>query len=246
MNLLKKLRHHLTNAPTVGSVVCVLGMHRSGTSALTGCLEDLGLYLGDVVREAPHNKKGNNENLAIRELHDLVLEDCGGRWDTPPDNVVWKLKRRQVLRAIIHTFANKPCWGFKDPRTLLTLSAWLEEIPALKLVGTFRHPQSVIRSITTRDPSFSPTHALDLWMYYNRKLLYYAQHFDARIICFDVSNISYVEQVQKLADHIGLSGNKEQGFFTPELRHWTEPDWTGVPPEAQRLYDELKQVSITP
>lgn len=48
--------------------VCVLGMHRSGTSVLAGCLGNYGLYLGEVVREAPHNKEGNNENLAVRAL----------------------------------------------------------------------------------------------------------------------------------------------------------------------------------
>ena len=32
--------------------VAVIGMHRSGTSCLAGCLEDLGLNLGDVITEA--------------------------------------------------------------------------------------------------------------------------------------------------------------------------------------------------
>ena len=42
--------------------IVILGMHRSGTSCLAGCLEELGLHLGTVITSAPHNKKGNREN----------------------------------------------------------------------------------------------------------------------------------------------------------------------------------------
>jgi len=30
--------------------ILILGMHRSGTSCLAGCLEEAGLYLGDVTK----------------------------------------------------------------------------------------------------------------------------------------------------------------------------------------------------
>jgi len=42
--------------------ILILGMHRSGTSCLAGCLEEAGLYLGDVNLKAGFNKKGNREN----------------------------------------------------------------------------------------------------------------------------------------------------------------------------------------
>lgn len=64
-------------------VVMVLGMHRSGTSCLTGLLQQTGLELGDVVTEAPHNKKGNRENLDIMRLNDDVLAHSRGSWDRP-------------------------------------------------------------------------------------------------------------------------------------------------------------------
>ena len=34
------------------AVICILGMHRSGTSSLAGCLQEAGLELGDVVEWA--------------------------------------------------------------------------------------------------------------------------------------------------------------------------------------------------
>ena len=36
-------------------VVVILGMHRSGTSLLTGTLQEAGLVLGDVVTSAPQS-----------------------------------------------------------------------------------------------------------------------------------------------------------------------------------------------
>ena len=65
--------------------VIVLGMHRSGTSLLTGSLEAAGLYLGEVNNEAPFNRKGNKENESIRELNDALLERNDAAWNRPPN-----------------------------------------------------------------------------------------------------------------------------------------------------------------
>ena len=66
--------------------VVILGMHRSGTSVLAGSLQEAGLVLGDVVTQAPHNKKGNRENRAIMFMQEDLLQSNGGSWDNPPKN----------------------------------------------------------------------------------------------------------------------------------------------------------------
>lgn len=56
------------------NVVIVLGMHRSGTSCLTGLLQQAGVALGNVVKEAAHNKKGNRFDFFDNELrHQIEL-----------------------------------------------------------------------------------------------------------------------------------------------------------------------------
>lgn len=37
-------------------------------------------------------------------------------------------------------------WGFKDPRTLLTLPFWEQGLADQRLVGTFRHPHAAAGS----------------------------------------------------------------------------------------------------
>jgi hypothetical protein len=108
----------------VTQAVLILGMHRSGTSCLTGSLQEAGLYLGAINESAPNNAKGNRENLAIMDLQNEVLAASGGAWDRPPDAVVWSAEHKARRDALIATYPADRIWGFKDPRTLLTLEGW--------------------------------------------------------------------------------------------------------------------------
>ena len=49
--------------------IFVLGMLRSGTSCLTGILEEAGLFLGDVKRKSRFNAKGNRPHPAFHQEH---------------------------------------------------------------------------------------------------------------------------------------------------------------------------------
>ncbi len=66
-------------------VITILGMHRSGTSALAGSLQAAGLELGDVRTEGEtFNQKGNREPSELIALHEDVLITNGGAWHLPP------------------------------------------------------------------------------------------------------------------------------------------------------------------
>ena len=66
--------------------VLVLGMHRSGTSALTRVLNLLGLDAGrDVLMGASEsNPTGHWEVERLTSFNDRLLDDRGGRWSAPP------------------------------------------------------------------------------------------------------------------------------------------------------------------
>lgn len=93
--------------------VAVIGMHRSGTSCLAGCLENLGLRLGDVNTAAPHNKRGNRENPRFWPIHDAVLARVGASWDNPPSEpVAWTASEIADLRAVLADYEDLPVpWG---------------------------------------------------------------------------------------------------------------------------------------
>jgi len=179
-------------------------MHRSGTSCLAGSLEERGLVLGDVVNAAPHNLKGNKENIDLRSINDDVLAQSGGAWDKPPEALIWNDSLRRRRDAHMMAYATFQIWGFKDPRTLLTLPFWREAGQNFRFVGTFRHPRAVVRSLMVRkglEPESSP---LDLWKHYNLNLLEAHDLLQFPLVNFDLDQESYNQVVSEVAVSLGL------------------------------------------
>ncbi len=222
-------------------VVCVLGMHRSGTSCLTGTLQAAGVFLGEVFTHNKHNVKGNRENGVIVTLHNDLLAANGGSWDDPPAAVPWTEEFRARRDAIVAGLAAAaPRWGFKDPRALLTLDGWLETLATPQLVGVVRHPKAVARSLRARG-GMNPAKAIGLWTAYNRRLALYRARFDAPMIRFDLPGPELLASLRRLCERLELDPDAAGTFFDADLRHHNgnTETWDDVPAEARRLYEEL-------
>lgn len=221
------------------SPVAVVGMHRSGTSCLAGCLEDLGLNLGEVNTAAPHNLKGNRENTRLWPVHDAVLARVGAAWDNPPaEPVVWTRDEIAALRAVLADYDGLPApWGFKDPRATLLLDGWFEVLPDLKLVGSFRHPLAVAGSLSARN-SFDLDASLALWSAYNRAMLRWSDRLDA-IIDYDAAD--YEPRVRKVAARLDLDAAAPMPFRTAELTHQRANG--PVPPSCADLWGQLQEAA---
>src|SRR5665213_3543412 len=64
------------------TAIVVLGMHRSGTSALTGMLRHLGVVLGDnMMPPTTDNPRGYWEQADIVDLHQKTMAGHGMAWD---------------------------------------------------------------------------------------------------------------------------------------------------------------------
>lgn len=147
--------------------VLVLGMHRSGTSLLTRMLDDLGLFLG-------RHRERNDEALLFLRLNEWILHQYGGRWDTPEvlrhldaDPELLRLAERYLRDALSSLQAasylgpgrflrhgtplrlERP-WGWKDPRTTVTLPVWLRIVPDARVVHLRRHGVDVAQSLRVR------------------------------------------------------------------------------------------------
>lgn len=156
-------------APTV---VCVLGMHRSGTSVVSRLLNILGVYLGpehSMSNPAADNPKGHWEHHPISLVNDEILSRFGGRWDEPaafphgwfraPEVADLKDKGRELLAD----FAGQALWGWKDPRTCLTLPFWLDLVGPIRYVLPVRNPCEVVASLQRRN-AMSAEKAERLWL----------------------------------------------------------------------------------
>lgn len=230
------------------AVICVLGMHRSGTSCLAGSLQLMGLQLGDVVESAPHNRKGNREHLTIRGLNDSVLATSGGRWDAPPPGIRWTDDEARRRDAIVRQFDALPgdAWGFKDPRSTLTLPFWEADISDLRLVATYRHPSAVARSLLARD-GLPVAEGLRLWQAYNTRLLACLSRRGGPLVSFDVPADDYLRAAREAARRLGIGGREAapaaaEPFFDERLRHQSGAAEAGHEPLPREIDDLFHQL----
>lgn len=230
----------VSSRPDTSRTLVVLGMHRSGTSLLTGTLQEAGLVLGDVVHAAPHNRKGNRESIPIQILHEDLLERAGGSWDQPPEAVQWTRVHVALRDQIIARFQGQPVWGFKDPRTLFCLEGWLDALPELQLVGIVRHPESVARSLQARN-GFPLEQGLDLWLHYNRRLQRWLDHRPAPLLHFDDDLDRFRLQASALIRQLDLPLQRaatDLQFADAALQHQS-PQGLELPSAVRELYEAL-------
>ena len=225
-------------------VVCVLGMHSSGTSCLTGSLQEAGLYLGSCHTWNPYNLKGNRENQDFVDLHDAILAANGGAWDHPPKRVQWKLEHKQRALELLSQNEGNQVMGFKDPRTLLVLDGWKELVPAMQFVGTFRHPDAVADSLKRRS-KMSRAEALNLWYAYNKRL-YHEYKYDAfPIVCFDLPESVFQTRLGGVIEQLGLHDpGSGQQFYDSELKNYDTNPGNRLPWKVGRLYRRLCEICV--
>lgn len=154
--------------------IIVLGMHRSGTSAITRLINMMGADLGPahlIGEPAVDNEKGFWERTDVSRLNDQLLAGLDCTWDEiagfAPEQLAEGLTdelRQQIQRIIFQMDTRRP-WVLKDPRLCLTLPVWrpLMEVPVCVL--PHRSPLEVARSLQARN-GLSLTQGIALWERY--------------------------------------------------------------------------------
>jgi len=157
------------------TAVIVLGMHRSGTSALAGTLHHLGVEFSERLMPAsPDNPRGYWEHRDIVSVNHRLMAEFGATWDDiRPLPAGWErgevaLHSSAKLASIMtQDFAQAPLWGLKDPRLCRLLPLWTTLLAQVKVKPRFilmlRHPCDVAASLAARD-GLSGAHAGLLWL----------------------------------------------------------------------------------
>lgn len=145
------------------TTVLVLGMHRSGTSALSGVLAKLGCDLPATEMPAANsNEKGFFESGRIYEMHEELLASLGIEWsDWQPLHAGWFRSHRaaefhgRALGALEAEFGNSRLFVLKDPRICRLLPLWtgvLKDFGCdLAIVHIHRNPLDVAASLEKRN-----------------------------------------------------------------------------------------------
>jgi hypothetical protein len=213
-------------------IVCILGMHRSGTSVLTRVLNLIGVDLGsdEVLTTEPvaANPKGYWEHSEIVSISDAILRRHGGSWDKPPLLPPgWETAaaiddlRSRAQQLIADQFAKVQLWGWKDPRTCLTLPFWQQLLPDMRYIICLRNPLDVTRSLEQRD-RFSAEQSSNLWFTYVSSALNHSEGKPRLVIFYEDLMDDCLRELRRLAEFLGEPEMAEQAEVQEAVQEFIE------------------------
>jgi hypothetical protein len=229
-------------------------MHRSGTSMVAKLLQQAGLNLGDetdLMPPADENPEGFYEHLQFVRLNDEVLNAAGAGWDCPPaaefnwdDEALDPFRTR--ARSLAAPLGKRPPWGWKDPRTSLTLPFWRSAFGPLRTIVVTRNPLEVVTSLHRRN-AFSTALGLTLWQIYAERVLADTSPDERLVTHYDSFFLEPDREIARVLDFLGLGlGLDIQELRTaaiPALRHHRKSirdlEEYGIPGQVTDLYLRL-------
>jgi hypothetical protein len=175
-------------------VLCIAGMHRSGTSLTASWLQGCGLAIdnGRLLGAAAHNPRGHFEDWDLLAYHRQAItaqvQNSNGwkAFERRPLRFDWSSRAGLALEVAKRTI-KYPTWGFKDPRSALFLDEWRWLVPGIRTLIVWRPAFEVVTSLERRslEASRQGKHAeqlhvaadegLLIWRAYNGVLLDYAR-----------------------------------------------------------------------
>ena len=252
-------------------IIAVIGVQRSGTSAITRGLQVLGVDLGnfyghDIV--SPDNEKGFFEDLEISHLDVSMLNSIGYTWDNPTlplfdDNTKQVLSAFYpiALNIINRRFENTVLFGFKDPLAVKLLPFWNEVFKEKRVKVSYiivsRNPLSVIKSSIHQRECFNIVKSSYIWLSAVVASLIYSAGYNRIIVDYDELMKDPEKQLGRMAERLNLKFDAvgpefieyKESFLSESLRHTSfgidelvaNED---IPPKITELYVLLKRIAM--
>jgi hypothetical protein len=250
------------------TAICVLGMHRSGTSSITRAINLLGAYLGEEEKfrnTSVDNAKGHWEHPDIYAIQMRLLTQLNRPWDTvmplPEDwcqsDAVRPFKA-ELTRFVTTAFGGRSLWAWKDPRTCLLLPLWREILQELDTnllcVFVVRNPLDVASSLAGRN-SLGLNHGLGAWFHHNITALTDAAGLPTVFLSYERFLEAWEPELRRCVAGLGLNWPQDEAqlranlesFIDPKLRHNQAPpdQLQGLPPPVQELYQVLSDACLS-
>ena len=231
------------------TVILVTGMHRSGTSALTGALAELGVDvpLHADTRIRADNPRGHFEHRTVNQLNNRLLVDAGQTWTSWRQPEVGQLPAASVSRLgdfLARTLdaSDADLVAFKDPRISLLLPLWrnllTERDCRVCVLWSIRDPAEAADSLSRRDGIDRDT-CLVMWLGYNLQLCRSWEADSSARVHFPHWLGNGVEALERVGGQLGIRwplapGQARAGveaFVDRGLVHETRDDSVSSPAE---------------
>jgi hypothetical protein len=224
------------SVPAAAPVLLVLGMHRSGTSALARSARVLGADLGDkLIGSREDNPKGFWEDSDLDRLHLEMLAALGVAWTrlTPLsiadienlENLGFGAKADDLLRAKTRGGALR---AFKYPPMAKFFPFWARALSRggydVRYLLAIRHPLSVAQSLAKRD-RLGREYSCLMLLGHVLPALPHLRAGSSVVTDYDRLMENPRREISRMAGHLGLPVDERemddyrQNFLTPQLRH---------------------------
>ena len=199
-------------------ILCIAGMHRSGTSLVANWFQENGLHIGnELLGSASSNPKGHFEDLDFLNFHQEVFHSYGchksGLIIDGAEPGFLDIQVESAKKLIERKCQSQKKWGWKEPRSTYYLLEWKKIIPELKIFAVYRNPAEVIQSLYkrlkknkwyyTRNPVKKIYWYMDIdmrpgkwygkfektYIAYNHEILKFREKYPEDILLFDIEDI---------------------------------------------------------
>ncbi|MCT7583998.1 hypothetical protein N5U55_07725 [Aliarcobacter butzleri] len=214
--------------------ILVLGMHRSGTSALTGLLSLLDVYLGSELMKANFaNEKGYFENNILYRINEKLLAQINSSWEDVfyNEEKLEHIKEIEELTLALHSeFEYANIFAIKDPRLAFLFPVYkkvLEDLNIdIKIILPYRNPIEVANSLKKRN-DMSLEKGMLLWAYHFLLAEKFSREYDRVFVSFDELMSDTSKVVEEISSKLSLDleskyqqNQKEiDQFLEPSLKH---------------------------
>ncbi len=210
----------------VQKTILILGMHRSGTSLTGEILKEFGVNLGEkFLKPEKENPRGFFENLLVVRMNDKILALAGGTWDRPParDRVLSLMSNKRLMdeiQALVSSHEDV-LWGWKDPRTVLTIDLFLPFLKNPYFIFCHRDENAIAKSINKRNGT-PLEQGLGLARHYKDRMAEFAKSTKSPSLHLHYED--YFKdpkgQFEKIRGFLGFTKNVSADIIDRKLKHF--------------------------
>jgi len=234
----------------------VLGMHRSGTSALTRILNLLGADISANLMPAleGNNEQGFWESQDIFEIQErMLLAATGQAWDSFSafprswcDSSQGREFQEQLLAKLVEDFSSSSSFVLKDPRICRLVPFWLNIFQRFETEPFFiipiRNPIEVARSLKARD-GFHFSKSYLLWLRHNLDAERDTRGLKRCFVTYESLLADWRSSIRKVFIDLGLTFPDVSPLFDAEIESFLSPRWRHHAQNPQDVFDRPDIVS---
>ena len=214
--------------------IIILGMHRSGTSALTRLVNICGASLPNTLLNATKgNKTGHWESQKIVDMHDQFLSKVGSSWndcsklDLEAISTSIQTDYIDDLASLLNSeYNDSSLIVLKDPRICRFLPLTLKAITAAnfipKIIHIIRNPIEVSKSLTTRDGLTEETGHL-LWLRHNIDAEKHSRNMAYTSLTYDNLLKNWKECLDNIQTSLKLFNRDSLSSIAPQINEFLSP-----------------------